>query len=121
MPGAGCERGRHLSDHGAGLPGPGRTWMLALWLGMPEDSEMSTETDGLGLGAPRLVHCASSGGPEPESPPQRGRSAWLTFTWRVDTVGWRAPWEGRLAGLALGGSWNWAPGLLPPPQQRPQS
>lgn len=38
---------------------------------------MSTETDGLGLGAPWLVHCASGGAPEPESPPQRERSAWL--------------------------------------------
>lgn len=101
--------------------GPGRTWMLALWLGMPEDSEMSTETDGPGSGAPRLVHCASSGGPQPESPPQQERSAWPTVTWRVDTAGWGAPREGRLAGLALGGGWNWAPGLLPPPRQTPSA
>lgn len=26
----------------------GRTWMLALWLGIPEDSEMRTGTEGLG-------------------------------------------------------------------------
>lgn len=37
------------------LPGAawhsGPTWMLALWLGMPEDREMRTETDSLELGA----------------------------------------------------------------------
>lgn len=32
---------------GGALPCAGRTWMLALWLGMPEDREMSTATDNL--------------------------------------------------------------------------
>ena len=31
----------------------GRTWMLALWFGMPEDREMSTETENLVSGTRR--------------------------------------------------------------------
>lgn len=38
---------RDLHSVGGALPCAGRTWMLALWLGMPEDREMSTATDNL--------------------------------------------------------------------------